>query len=141
MQDSSVFGEAGNLPVADAVPAPIPSTMAAPRRHGDRVQAAFVTLAVARLERDHVSLLAALCEMEQHAPTAGETPVMRQALAAVLREELRQTQRALERAAQGGIGYCERCDAPLAVAVLLAQPATIHCASCAAAVARSNQVH
>jgi hypothetical protein len=139
MQDSSVFGEVGNLPVSDAAQAAAPSTT--PARHCDHVHSAFVTVAVARLERDHVSLLAALCDLEQAPPTAGSKPVMRQALAAVLQDELRQTQRALERAAQGGLGYCERCDAPIAIAVLLSQPATTHCPSCAAVVARATQVH
>ena len=143
MQDSSALGENGNLSVPSFHEGTLPATMAAPARRGrDRVQEAFVTLTVTRLEREHVSLLAALCELEQEqSPSRGRTPAMRQALAAVLLDELRQTQRALERAAHGTLGYCERCDAPLAVTILLAQPATTHCARCAAASARGNQVH
>jgi RNA polymerase-binding transcription factor DksA len=140
MQDGSVFADAGNQPVAASVAQDGAKGGIA---GADRVQTAFVSLAVARLERDHVALLAALCELEQaqQVSSARHAAVMQQAITAVLREELRQTQRALERAADGTLGYCERCGAPLAVAILLAQPATTHCPACTAAVERGNQVH
>lgn len=145
MQDTSMYADGGNIPLPAAEPSEIAVT-AAPsgaRTGSDRVQAAFVSLAVARLERDHVALLAALCDLERErrASAAAGTQVMQEALTAVLREELRQTQRALERASAGTLGYCERCQAPLTITVLLAQPATTHCPGCTAAVERGTQIH
>jgi hypothetical protein len=148
MQDSSTFADGESRPVPGTEPVVTPAGIgASARRRGasslpapaDRVQSAFVALAVARLERDHVALLAALCDLELDPP--GSTPVMQQALAAVLLEELRQTQRALERAALGTLGYCERCQTPLAVSALLSQPAATHCPSCTAAIERGQQIH
>ena len=148
MQDTSTFANGGSTPLPSTEPGVTPTGIAASAsRHGasslatsaDRVQSAFVALAVARLERDHVALLAARCDLERD--QLGGAAVMHQALAAVLREELRQTQRALERAALGTLGYCERCQAPLAITVLLSQPASTHCPSCTAAIERGQQVH
>jgi hypothetical protein len=138
MQDGSLFADTGQVPLPVAA-VRTNEQMGAPRR--DRVQGAFVALAVARLERDHVALLAALCDLEQEQRPGRSGSVSMQALEAVLREELRQTQRALERAAVGTLGYCERCETPLAIAMLLSQPATTHCSGCAAALERGNQVH
>jgi hypothetical protein len=148
MQDTSAFADGGSRPVSGTEPEVTPAGIAAsaPSRGAaslpapaDRVQSAFVALAVARLERDHVALLAAICDLELDRP--GSAPVIQQALAAVLREELRQTQRALERAALGTLGYCERCHAPLAISVLLSQPAATHCPNCAAVIERGHQIH
>lgn len=147
MQDSSMFAEGGVIPVvgAELAGAPPEAHRATPGTRGvsDLVQGAFVSLAVARLERDHVALLAALCdlELEQRSVPAASVPVMRQALASLLHEELRQTQYALERAADGTLGYCQRCQSPLAISVLLSQPTTMHCAGCTAAIERGSQVH
>lgn len=141
MQDMSAFADGGSLPAIGAEPETRQARPGAPAA-ADRVQHAFVALAVARLERDHVALLAALCDLDmEQRSSAASGPVMRQALAALLHEELRQTQRALERAADGTLGYCERCQSPLAISILLSQPATTHCPSCAAAIERGNTIH
>ena len=108
----------------------------------DPTRRAFVALALARLERDHVALLAALCELEAGTPVdSSASPSLRDALATVLREDLRQTQRALDLAHQGTLGACERCHKPLATSLLFAQPATTRCAACAAVLERAAQVH
>jgi RNA polymerase-binding transcription factor DksA len=116
------------------------------------VASAFISLALARLERDHAALLAALCELESGAAcgnaAAGarsadwpDSPVLRDALQTLLREDLRQTQRALRLAAEGTYGYCEVCHAALSLHTLMVQPATTRCAACASAADRAEQVH
>jgi RNA polymerase-binding transcription factor DksA len=113
----------------------------------DGVTSAFVSVALARLERDHVVLLAAVCQLESDAAaglpaaTAATSPVLREALKALLREDLRQTQRALRLAADGAYGTCEICHTALPIHVLLDQPATTRCQSCAVAAERARQVH
>lgn len=138
MQDASAHG-------SDPVYLPLVDGRAA-RRH-DRVASAFVSVALARLERDHVALLAAICDLETQRgkPRARtrtvDSPALLDALASVLREDLRQTQHALDLAAQGVFGYCERCHTALSSSILLNHPATTRCPDCAAAVERSSQIH
>lgn len=116
-------------------------------RHADDVAGAFVSVALARLERDHVALLAAVCELTSPSRDPGsatdmaDRPALRDALLTVLREDLRQTQQALALAANGAYGYCEVCHTPLPSRVLLEQPATTHCAGCASALERARQIH
>jgi hypothetical protein len=116
-------------------------------RHAGDVVGAFISVALARLERDHVALLAAICELISPSSRPGSgvgmahDPALRDALLTVLREDLRQTQRALALAANGTYGYCETCHSPLSSRALLEQPATTHCAGCASAAARARQVH
>ena len=112
----------------------------------DRVNGAFVSVALARLERDHVALLAAICQLDgerrsQRPDGRATLSALDEALLTVLREDLRQTQRALARAAEGQYGYCETCNAALSVSLLLAQPATTQCKGCAGAVELSGPVH
>jgi RNA polymerase-binding transcription factor DksA len=93
------------------------------------------SLALSRLEREHVALLMALCELESPAKLAGEvteTPEMRQALVELLREDLRRTQHALQLASRGQYGYCEECHRPLSARHLQLRPATTRCATCEA---------
>jgi RNA polymerase-binding transcription factor DksA len=97
-------------------------------------------VALARLERDHVALLAALCDLET-ADSRHLSAAMRDALAVLLRADLRQTQHALALAAEGRYGACERCHTPLASVALLTTPATTRCPSCVGATARANQLH
>lgn len=116
-------------------------------RQMDCVTTAFVSVALARLERDHVALLSALCELESSAaqPASatnvfGDT-ISREILLALLREDLHQTQQALQLAADGMLGLCEVCHRPLSTAVLLTRPATTRCSTCVDVAQRSAQVH
>jgi DnaK suppressor protein len=82
--------------------------------------------AVRRLEREHVALLIALCELED----ASEPLAMRQALRLLLREDLRCAQHALSLAAEGRYGACEDCARPLPRRALELKPATTRCPLC-----------
>jgi RNA polymerase-binding transcription factor DksA len=118
-----------------------------PQLQVDGVTGAFITVALARLERDHVALLAAICELDSMRPgprsarAAPETPVLREALLTLLRDDLRQTQHALGLAARGVYGFCEICQSALPIRVLLTQPATTRCRDCVGIVEHSRQVH
>lgn len=90
--------------------------------------------ALAGLEREHSALLLALREIEETpvAPTDGVTdsePV-REALRALLRDDLRQTEHALECAASGIYGVCEDCYRPISPSRLELRPSTTRCAAC-----------
>ncbi len=92
-----------------------------------------------RLEREHVALLLAMCELEaqqarQATPNGasiGASESLRAALAPMLREDLRRAQYALARAAQGMYGVCEHCGSPIALRRLQLQASATNCASCA----------
>jgi RNA polymerase-binding transcription factor DksA len=103
----------------------------APRRIGR----ASLALALSRLEREHVALLLAICELESASDANGDA-ALREALLPMLREDLRQTQHALALAAHGAYGACEECHRPLAARQLEIKPATTRCPVCAA---RSNR--
>ncbi|MGZ3676452.1 MAG: hypothetical protein ACXVCO_19285, partial [Ktedonobacterales bacterium] len=89
-----------------------------------RVRRASLALALGRLEREHVALLLAICELESAADGDGESVALRKALLPMLREDLRQTQHALALAARGAYGSCEECHKPLAARHLEMKPAT-----------------
>jgi len=93
--------------------------------------------AMRRLEREHVALLLAMCELEaeqaaQKRQRAQASDTLRAALAPMLREDLRRAQYALARAAQGQYGVCERCGRPIALRRLQLQISATCCESCAA---------
>jgi hypothetical protein len=122
------------------------ATERAEPRPADHVADAFVAVALGRLERDHVALLSAICDLtsppriSRPRTLPADDPTLREALLAVLREDLRQTQRALMQASAGTYGTCATCHTALPSHVLLEQPATTHCARCAAS-ERASQVH
>lgn len=90
-----------------------------------------LALALNRLEREHVALLLAICELEDPPQGDDDTPrAMREALLLLLRDDLRHTQHALALAAQGTYGICEECQRPLAVRLLEQHPALSRCAAC-----------
>ena len=93
------------------------------------------SLALGRLEREHVALLLAIAELEapvEAAPGAVGGPEVHRTLLALLREDLRRTQHALSLAACGQYGYCEECHRPLSRRTLELKPATTRCAICEA---------
>src|SRR5690348_195820 len=92
-------------------------------------RARALVAAINRLEQEHVALLLALCDLEE--PTArSEDVVLRSALEHLLRDELRQTQHALQRASQGTYGICEVCHQPLSRRHLSLHPAMTRCWAC-----------
>lgn len=86
--------------------------------------------AINRLEQEHVALLLALCELEESSGQS-EDAVLRSALEQLLRDELRQTQHALQSASQGTYGVCEVCHQPLSRRHLSLHPAMTRCWACA----------
>jgi RNA polymerase-binding transcription factor DksA len=92
-------------------------------------RARMLVSAINRLEQEHVALLLALCDLEE-APAKSQDVVLRSALELLLREELQQTQHALELAAQGTFGICEVCHQPLSRRHLSLLPAITRCWAC-----------
>jgi hypothetical protein len=93
------------------------------------------SLALSRLEREHVALLLAIAELEAPAEaTTGAVggPEVRRTLLTLLREDLRRTQHALTLAAHSQYGFCEDCHRPLSRRTLELKPATTRCAICEA---------
>src|SRR5579875_942564 len=90
--------------------------------------------ALAQLEREHVALLLAVSELSagrgatQDRP--GSTPALRAALAPMLRADLRQTQYALTRAAQGLYGVCDHCGHAIPLRQLEVRPNATACEGC-----------
>lgn len=103
-----------------------------------RVRRASLALALGRLEREHVALLLAICELESASDGTSESIAIRKALLPMLREDLRQTQHALALAAHGAYGSCEECHRPLAARHLELKPATTRCPECATRARRST---
>lgn len=102
--------------------------------HGQNSPA--VARALSHLEREHVALLLALCELESEPrASAGptDTPAVRNALRALLQDDLRRAQHALQRAADGLYGLCEACHQPLPAQQLAANAAATRCAGCSGA--------
>jgi DnaK suppressor protein len=98
-----------------------------------RARRASVALALSRLEREHVALLLAICELEAPAEgdaADGNAQALRAALLPMLREDLRQTQHALARAARGQYGVCEVCHKAIAGRTLELRPAATRCGVC-----------
>ncbi len=85
--------------------------------------------ALRRLEREHVALLLAISELEAGARGA-ESPELRAALLPLLRHDLARTQYALQRAAAGQYGVCDRCGRAIAAGKLELNPATTRCPAC-----------
>jgi RNA polymerase-binding transcription factor DksA len=111
----------------------VPHKAASRRSSQRRVRRASVALALSRLEREHVALLMAICELEgPRRPNDTNPQVLREALLPLLREDLRQTQHALTRAAQGTYGICEECHRPIAARHMELKPAMTRCPSCEA---------
>ena len=120
----------------------LPAEMAAARTAGrrpalKRARRASLALALSRLEREHVALLLAICELE--APAGGadvsadadrNARALRAALLPMLREDLRQTQHALARAARGQYGVWEVCHKAIAGRTLELRPAATRCGVC-----------
>jgi DnaK suppressor protein len=97
-----------------------------------RPRRAILAHALNRLEREHVALLLAICDLEGPSVGDNHTPrAVREALMLLLRDDLRQTQRALSLAAHGTYGVCETCRRPLAMWLLSRNPALTRCATCA----------
>lgn len=111
----------------------------AERRTGHRpVRRSSVALALSRLEREHVALLLAICELEgPDNKIDGNSRALREALLPMLREDLRQTQRALARAAQGRYGICEDCGRSLSAHLLELKPSATTCPVCEARARRA----
>jgi RNA polymerase-binding transcription factor DksA len=82
-------------------------------------------------------LLLAIVELESQ-ERSSQLDGFHQALMPLLREELAQTQRALERAAQGQYGICETCHRELGVRVLDLSPSTTVCPVCEARAQRGG---
>jgi DnaK suppressor protein len=95
-----------------------------------RVRRASVALALSRLEREHVALLLAICELETPNAADPNPQALHAALLPMLREDLRQTQHALSRAAHGLYGTCEECHKPIAARQLELTPTLTRCAAC-----------
>ncbi|HEU5439827.1 MAG TPA: hypothetical protein VFU88_11110 [Ktedonobacterales bacterium] len=121
------------MPAGTLSPNDISVSRRAAARRGSprRPRRATVALALSRLEREHVALLLAICELESPSPETAATPhVMREALLLLLREDLRQTQHALSLAARGMYGVCEVCHRPLTARQLEQRPASTRCPTC-----------
>lgn len=102
-------------------------------RRGVVTHQVAVAQAVQRLEREHTALVAAIAELELPMLHGGETTdaqQVRSALLTLLREDLRQTRRALLLAATGRYGRCESCGRALSSRHLAHQPTATRCALC-----------
>lgn len=109
------------------------------RRAGHRpMRRSSVALALSRLEREHVALLLAICELESPNEADGNSLALRDALLPLLREDLRQTQHALARAAEGKYGTCEGCARPLSTRLLELKPSATVCPVCEARARRAT---
>ena len=114
-------------------PAALAARTAGRRPALKRARRASLALALSRLEREHVALLLAICELEGPAnggDADGNAQVLRAALLPMLREDLRQTQHALARAARGQYGMCEVCHKAIAGRTLELRPAATRCGAC-----------
>jgi RNA polymerase-binding transcription factor len=107
------------------------------RRMGLESRERALVVAINRLEQEHVALLMALCELEESSADSQDA-VVRSALQALLSEDLRRTQHALRRAAQGTYGICEVCQQPLSRRHLTLAPAMSRCWACTGRVPREH---
>jgi len=107
---------------------------------------ATIALALRRLEREHVALVLAICELEDPTGLAGApvgafadhpSPAMREALLVLLRADLSRTQHALALAAEGRYGICEDCWRPIARRELALSPTITQCVVCQSQARRS----
>ena len=119
---------ADGVPGASAPAARQTETRRAAHRRGRR---ASIALALSRLEREHVALLMAICELEGPPGAQDTTPrALREVLLLMLREDLRQTQHALHLAASGEYGACEQCRKPFTSRQLELRPTITRCPVC-----------
>jgi hypothetical protein len=108
-----------------------PRRVSRPRTTIGGEREATIAQALRRLEREHIALLLAICELE--GPTgAQESPAVRQALLILLRDDLSRVQRALALAAEGRYGSCEQCGLAIMRRELELSPATVRCHTCQA---------
>lgn len=95
-----------------------------------------IAQALRRLEREHIALLMAICELDGQGAIdeaeAEKRHAMNEALLVLLRDDLTRTQHALALAAEGRYGACEECERPLSRRDLELMPATTRCAVCEA---------
>ena len=113
-------------------------TRRAAHRRGRR---ASIALALGRLEREHVALLMAICELEGPPGAQDTTPrALRDALLLMLREDLRQTQHALHLAARSEYGACEHCRKPFTARQLELRPTITRCPVCEMRTRRAGTV-
>ncbi len=108
------------------------------RPAGRRVRRSSLALALSRLEREHVALLLAICELESPDSADGNSQALREALLPLLRDDLRQTQHALGRAGQGQYGVCEGCHRALSARQLELKPSATSCPVCEARARRAT---
>ena len=112
---------AGQPPRASVIRRPMPR----------RARRTSTALALSRLEREHVALLLAICELEGPASAIDpNSQSLRDALLPMLREDLRQAQHALRLVTDGRYGICEDCHSPLTSRQLELKPASTRCSAC-----------
>jgi len=134
------------LRTARTRPASGPRRSARQRIEAAGERGATIALALRRLEREHVALLLAICELEDPTDPIGEpaetfaerpSPAMREALLVLLRDDLSRTQHALALTAEGRYGVCEDCQRPIARRELELSPTITQCAVCQTQARRS----
>lgn len=133
-----MFRSAGRGRAMRVPPRPTRATKVARIARAD----AFDAPVLARLEREHVALLVAICDLESSLadmPDAASR-TMDGTLLALLRDDLRRTQYALARAAHGLFGLCDDCRKPISRRRLDVRPTTIRCAACEARSAQTRLV-
>jgi DnaK suppressor protein len=100
-------------------------------RHRWRGRRAGLSAPLARLEREHVALLLATCELDSPQPgTDQRSAALDRFLLPMLMKDLGRVQHALARAAHGAYGSCELCHKLLPIRELEARPSTTLCSSC-----------
>ncbi len=107
-------------------------------RHKWRGRRAGLSAPLARLEREHVALLLAICELETPRPREDQRPAaLDRFLLPMLLEDLGRVQHALARAAHGAYGSCEMCHKLLPIRELEARPSTTLCSACSRRMVKS----
>ena len=107
-------------------------------RHKWRGRRAGLTAPLGRLEREHVALLLAICELESPRPRENQRPAaLDRFLLPMLIEDLGRVQHALARAAHGAYGSCEKCHKLLPIRELETRPATTLCSACSKRMVKS----
>ena len=92
------------------------------------------------LRHQRATLLASIARLEGGSSAASVPPASASQMLAVLRGELAQTTRALQRLASGAYGRCEVCGAPIAPSRLQIVPSAALCDTCASRPA-SRPIH
>jgi hypothetical protein len=100
-------------------------------RHRWRGRRAGLSASLTLLEREHVALLLAICELESSQPRKGQqSATLDRFLLPMLMKDLGRVQHALARAAHGAYGSCEMCHKLLPIRELETRPSTTLCSSC-----------